>query len=633
MCGILGVVKNKRMSVDEIVTAFSFIRHRGPDNTGIYDDENVFLGNHRLVVQDTSSNGDQPMYSHDGRYIIIFNGEIYNHFEIRHDLQQQGFRFNSVSDTETVLNGYIAHGADVLNKLNGIFAFSVYDKQTKEIFIARDQLGVKPLYYYIKDGQLIFCSELKSIIKIPGIDKTLNYKALTNYLQFLWSPGEITPFQYIYKLLPGYFIKCTAKAGATAFVKQQYYELPLEKPLMRSERSAIEQLDSLFTSSVKRQLLSDVPYGFFLSGGIDSSLIVSAAARLNPEKEINCFTIRQNGELSPEGFDDDYLYANMVANHTNVKLHAVNGDIDILGRFDEMIWHLDEPQADVAPLYVLNVCEAARQKDLKVLLGGTGGDDLFSGYRRHQALFFDRYLDYAPGFMMKWISDALQKRNFQNPNVRRISKLLKHSNVKKLHRIVGYFEWFPVADNTDLFTNDMQEIICDYDPDEYLYKLLSGIPDDMEALNKMLFLDLKTFLVDHNLNYTDKMGMACGVEVRVPFLDIELVDFAMHLPVKYKMKGITTKYLLRKLSDKYLPHEIVNRSKTGFGAPVRKWIMNDLDDMIAERLNRNLLKEQGIFQVGSVLKLIRDNKDGRVDASYTILSILAIQSWLKQFAN
>ncbi|MBC8046653.1 MAG: asparagine synthase (glutamine-hydrolyzing) [Fimbriimonadaceae bacterium] len=633
MCGILGIVKARRYERADILQAFAFIKHRGSDHSGYHDDENIFLGNHRLVIQDISEKGSQPMYDASGRYIIIFNGEIYNHWEIRKQLQATGFQFNSTSDTETVLYGYIAYGEKILQKLNGIFAFSIYDNQKKEIFVARDQLGVKPLYYYFLDKTFIFCSEIKAIIKLPGIDKQINYPALTNYLQFLWSPGEMTPFSFVYKLLPGNYITCLVDDVQSTFSKVQYYQLPIDQIKQAKEKDVLQQLNETFSQSVDRQLLSDVPYGFFLSGGIDSSLVVSAARRLYPEKEMDCFTIKQNDELAPEGFTDDFNYAKMVADHTNVKLHVVDGNIDILKDFDKMIWHLDEPQADVAPLYVQNVCNAAIQNGIKVMLSGVGGDDLFSGYRRHQALFFDKYLQYVPGFMMQWVGDALQKRNFQNPSVRRISKLLKHSSFEKLHRIVGYFEWFPVKEHLNLFTLDVQQTLIDYDPDEYLFRLLKQLPEDTDTLNKMLFLDLKTFLVDHNLNYTDKMGMACGVEVRVPFLDLELVNFAMHLPVKYKMKGLTTKYLLRQLSKKYLPDEIVHRSKTGFGAPVRKWIMHDLDEMIYERLNPKLLREQGIFQFDSVLKLIKDNKDAKIDASYTILTILAIQSWMEQFAN
>ncbi len=631
MCGILGVIKNGSGS-DSIHQAFNAIMHRGPDHSGKYEDDIIFLGNHRLKIQDLSDDANQPFTDPTGRYTIIYNGEIYNHKEIRKDLAYQQISFKTTSDTETILLGFIKHGEKILEQLNGIFAFCIYDHLEQKLFCARDQLGVKPFYYFLKGDCFAFSSELKSLIYLDQFDRTLNYKAFLNYLNFLWSPGEITPFQYVFKLLPGEYFTIDVKNPADTFRKKMYYSIPFTGAReFYNDKVWIDTIDRKLSSAVERQLLSDVPIGFFLSGGIDSSLIVAAARRLHPDRQIDCYTIQHNENTKLEGFKDDFKYAKQVAKHLNVNLHVVDGGISVIKNFDKMIWHLDEPQADIAPLYVYKVCETARNDGIKVLLSGAGGDDVFSGYRRHQALYYDKYLQHAPKFIIPLIEKFIQNKNPNNPTIRRIGKMLKRKSGGQLHKLIGYFEWYPATEHLDLFNKDIAHEMEGYHPDNYLNQLLVQIPDENELLNKMLYLELKTFLVDHNLNYTDKMGMACGVEVRVPFIDRDLVKTSTKMPVDLKLRRNTTKYVLRKVGERYLPAEIIHRSKTGFGAPVRNWIKQGFENMINDRLHAEQLNVNRIFNPQALTKLINDNKQGKIDASYTILTIMAIESWLDQF--
>jgi asparagine synthase (glutamine-hydrolysing) len=629
MCGIVGGIGLNTWDEKKIL---SFIAHRGPDSNGFYKDDHFFIGHTRLSIQDLSENGNQPMFSSDGRYVIVFNGEIYNHLEIREQFKNE-FHFRSTGDTETVLYAFIKYGPDFLKKLNGIFALAIYDIQEKEIFIARDQFGVKPLYFYNDASKFLFSSELKIFLAF-NIDKTLEPKAFNNYLSLLWSPGELVPFRYVKKLLPGNFLQFkienfhTAKSilyNKVAF-NGQYSNL--------SEEALIDLLDQKLVAAVKRQMLSDVPVGFFLSGGLDSSLIVAIAKKLFPDNKFPCFTIDiGNWSEGSENFANDLFYAKKVASLLNVDLNIVKADINILDRFDEMIWHLDEPQADAAPLNVLNIAQLAKEMGIKVLLGGAGGDDIFSGYRRHQAINLEKYFKFIPTPIGRLIKQFISFLPTKNTFIRRLRKIVVDFDKGSSERMAGYFNWLSNEKVHSLFSKEWQEKLNHYNPNNFFEKLTTEISDEKSLLNRMLYWEINSFLVDHNLNYTDKMAMAVGVEARVPFLDAELVDFSLTIPPELKMKNGEAKYILKKVAERYLPNEIIYRPKTGFGAPVRKWITSDLDNMISERLSYENIKRRGIFDYHKVWELINQNKNGEIDASYSIWAILAIDSWISQFVE
>lgn len=629
MCGIAGGFVLDNWDENKILP---FISHRGPDSSGFYKDDNFFLGHTRLSIQDLSDNGSQPMFSDDGRYVIIFNGEIYNHLEIREHLKNE-YSFKSSGDTETVLYAYLKYGLEFLKKLNGIFALAIYDIQEKKIFIARDQLGVKPLYLYKDENKFLFSSELKTFLAF-NINKSLEPKALNNYLSFLWSPGELVPFSHVKKLQPGCFLQF--KVDDFANIKPiVYHQIKFNGIYSKlSEKLLIEQLDQYLTKAVQRQMLSDVPVGFFLSGGLDSSLIVAIAKKLYPEKKFPCFTI-DIGDWSggSENFANDLFYAKKVAELLDVELNIVKADTNILNHFDEMIWHLDEPQADAAPLNVLKIAQLAREKGIKVLLGGAGGDDIFSGYRRHQAVSLEKYFQFIPTGVGRFIKNTINFLPNTSTFVRRLRKIASNLDKSTLQRMSGYFNWLPIEKVHSLFSNEWQEKLKNYNPNLYLEHLSNDIPGDKSLLNQILYWEIKSFLVDHNLNYTDKMAMAVGVEARVPFLDTELVEFSLTIPPALKMKNGEAKYILKKVAERYLPKEIIYRPKTGFGAPVRKWITSDMDEMIKERLSINNINRRGIFNPDKVWDLIEANKIGEVDASYSIWAILAIDSWITQFVE
>jgi len=629
MCGIIGGITAE---IFDEIALLDTIGHRGPDNKGFFIQGDFFLGHTRLSIQDLSENGNQPMFSADRRYIIVFNGEIYNHLEIREQFKNE-FHFKSTGDTETVLYAFIKYGSSCLEKLNGIFALAIYDIQEKELFIARDQFGVKPLYIYQDAHQFLFSSELKSFLSFD-IDKTLEPKAFNNYLSFLWSPGELVPFHYVKKLLPGNFLQFKVANFHTA-KSITYHKLAFNGQYTNlSEEVLIDLLDQKLVAAVKRQMLSDVPVGFFLSGGLDSSLIVAIAKKLFPHNKFPCFTIDiGNWSDGSENFANDLFYAKKVAELLDVELNIVKADINILEHFDKMIWHLDEPQADAAPLNVLNIAQLAKEMGIKVLLGGAGGDDIFSGYRRHKALSFEKYFQFIPTPIGKLIKQAASLFPNINSFTRRLRKIVANLDKSTDERMAGYFNWLPIETVHSLFSKEWREKLNNYNPNNLFEKLTNEIPNEKNLLNRMLYWELKSFLVDHNLNYTDKMAMAVGVEARVPFLDVELVDFSLTIPPELKMKNGEAKYILKKVAERYLPNEIIYRPKTGFGAPVRKWIIYDLDTMISERLSYENIQRRGIFDYNKVWELIESNKKGEIDASYSIWALLAIDSWITQFVE
>jgi asparagine synthase (glutamine-hydrolysing) len=634
MCGILGIINRNRSQVDlALLTNLNqIIEHRGPDDQGAFIDNGIGLAHQRLSIVDLSPTGHQPMVSSDSNFVIVFNGEIYNHFEIREKLKSLGCVFKGGSDTETILEGYRYYGTSIFEMLNGIFALAIYDKKRKKCILARDQYGVKPLYFYKNEDVILFSSEIKGLTQHPKFQSNLDKEAVVNYLSFLWCPGEGTLFDTVKKLEPGFYLEYDLDSNKIE--KFQFYQIPFtgKYDCEKNEKELIFELEYKLFESVKRQLMGDVPIGFFLSGGLDSSLIVAMAKQILKDEKLKCFTINSDG-FTAEGFVSDLYYSKKLAKELNLDLNIIEAEVDILKDFDKMIWHLDEPQADPAPLHVYNICRAAKNEGIKVLLGGVAGDDLFSGYRRHQALYYERYYSHFPSQFFSMVNGLLAQGNSTNPTLRRVKKLLSNSSKTSLERMAGYFSWIPLDKTYNLLSKSFQSELKNYDPNSYFYQLLEKIPNEKDRLNQMLFWELKTFLPAHNLNYTDKMSMATGVEARVPFLDVELVDFSTKIPPQLKMKGLQTKHILKKVAEKYLPLEIIYRPKSGFGAPVRKWITNDLEEMISERLNPSRINERGIFNSKAVWALIEDNKKGKIDASYTIWSLLAIESWMQQFVD
>lgn len=623
MCGILATINHDSSSFKN---SLDTMVHRGPDASGVFHYKGLSLGHRRLSIQDLSSSANQPMHSIDDDLVMVFNGEIYNHWDLR-ESEVADYQFKTTSDTETIIALYKKYKEKCVEFLNGIFAFVILDKETDTVFIARDHFGVKPLYYSVDNEKLACASELKALLNFVP-DKAVNVLAIQTYLTYMWCPGENTPMSSVMKLLPGSYLKFCLKDNKIIESKQYYrLQYPVKTESVKSEDLWIKDLEVRLKKAVERQLLSDAPIGFFLSGGLDSSLLVALARKILPDQTLQCYTI-DSGE-SKDGFASDLDYARKVAKHLNVNLTEIKVASSIVEDFDKVIWHLDEPQSDPAPFNVLKIAEQARKDGIKVLIGGTAGDDIFSGYRRHQALLIDKYFDRIPFQMRKVIKNVTSGIHSKSALIRRVKKLTKSIDKTKHERFVGYFQWQDFEFIKSMFKEELQ---TELQPNnDYFDWLLSEVENLESDLNKLLFLEVYTFLVDHNLNYTDKAGMAHSVEIRVPFLDVELVEFSATIPPSLKMKGKETKHILRKVAEKYLPHEVIYRPKSGFGAPVEYWIRNDLKEFVNTNLSEQSLAQTKLFNPKKIREIISDNESGKINASYNVWSLLAINSWIKSF--
>jgi len=630
MCGIIGY--SGRFEHGSLESGIRAICHRGPDDAGSFFDDGaaVGLGHARLSIIDLSPLGHQPMQALDGAVQLVFNGEIYNYRELRKELEAKGHAFRGHSDTEVILHLYLEEGEKMLSRLNGIFTVAFFDARTGTTLVARDALGVKPLYYTEQPHGVAFASEIKGLLRlVPGL-RELDPVSLHRYLTFLWCPGEGTPLKAVRKLLPGEAMVLRQGKVERRFT---WYRLPAFRGVSRDlgEREAVEGTVHHVRAAVQRQMVADVPVGAFLSGGLDSSAVVAFAREIAPD--LQCFTIRQVGGTEA-GVTDDLPYAERVAKHLGVKLHTVEIEASrMAGDIERMVWQLDEPLADPAPLNVLYICEVARQSGMKVLLSGAGGDDLFTGYRRHHALLLQRYWDWVPRGARGLIESAAARLDQRRPWLRRLAKATNGAGLEGDERIANYFRWARESELLGLFSEESRRAIGPTAALAPMLDFMRPLPGQLPPIERMLALEQRFFLADHNLPYTDKMSMAVGVEVRVPLLDLELVDFSARVPSEFKQRGKTGKWVFKKAMEPYLPHDVIYRPKSGFGAPIRRWMRHELRPLVGDLLGESSLRRRGLFDPAAVSRLIAANQEGRVDASYTLLSLLAIEIWCRRFVD
>lgn len=631
MCGIGGFQGDFAPGLLDLMN--DIMEHRGPDNCGIYHDPEASTGlsHRRLSIIDLSKAGSQPMEDVTKTCLITFNGEIYNYLELRHGLVLDGFEFRSKSDTETLLNLYLRDGYDMLRKLNGIFSFAIFDTRDSTLFLVRDGFGVKPLYFSSTPKGFLFASEIKALLLEPSVSRDLNHKSLHYHLTYLWSPAPATMLENVHKLEPGSAL--LVKNGVVAR-KWTFYRIPTSKGSERiSVNQAAYQVRQSLETAVKRQMVADVPVGAFLSGGLDSSAI-SAFARyyVSGSQRLQCFTINAPGYCD-EGFVDDLPYARKVAKLLGVDLHVIDICSDVVNDLERMIYSLDEPTADLAAINVLYIASLARAQGIKVLLSGAGGDDVFSGYRRHQALCVHKYWDAVPVGIRRLVENVVANTSFQSPVIRRLKKFLGPGFLTGDFRTASHFKWIDSETETGLYSEWIRTSIGNEPFPDPLMLSLSELEPEIPDLHRMLYLDQKHFLIDHNLNYTDKMSMAVGVETRVPFLDPDLVSLAAKLPPSMKQHGLTGKFVLKKALSGLLPPEIINRPKTGFGVPLRRWIKHDLSELINDCLSYDSIKKRGLFDPVGVTNLLELNRSGQVDGSYTILALICIEVWCRIFLD
>jgi asparagine synthase (glutamine-hydrolysing) len=629
MCGIAGFLGAWPEQL--LAPMAAALRHRGPDGEGIWwsEQDEIGLAHRRLAIIDCSDNAAQPMVSCSGRYHVVFNGEIYNFRALAAELRNHGYEFNEHSDTAVLGPLYDLHGPGMLRRLNGIFAFALWDAKKKRLFAARDGVGVKPFYYAKTSRGLAFASELKALMLLPDLDHATDKAALCDYLVHLWSPGQRTMLQHVKKLLPGHYL--IAERGKTTENHKWYFpEIAAAKSSFTGPTNlanAGAELLALLDAVVADQCVADVPIGAFLSGGIDSSAIV-AAMLATGNRPAKAYCVGYSGpSLSGEGFEDDLPYARAFAASLGVPLEPIIvGSIDG-SDLERLVYDLEEPQADPAPIYVKAISEAARTDGIKVLMSGAGGDDVFSGYRRHAAAALRAWT----GRLGKSTSQilSLTGRMVSSPARRRLDRIgymLQGSDEQFLLRA---FEFTSSDLVGSCVAEDVRRARTCADPNRLELAMIAS--RGTHLVDRMLSMELAGFLPDHNLNYTDKAAMAAGVEVRVPFLDDRILSFASGLPPNFKVRRGHTKWLLRRALKRRLPKAILQRSKTGFGAPVRLWVRGSLREAIEDILSSESFRSRGLFEPEGVRGLAADTFAGRRDGAYLLLAIIMVELWLRQF--
>ena len=655
MCGIVGVQGD--FPADLLKRMTDSVAHRGPDGEGelwidVPEEPRTGLGHRRLAIIDLSSAGCQPMALRcrnadaDAAVTMVFNGEIYNYRELRAELTQSGHRFATQTDSEVLLHLYERDGLDMLSRLNGIFAFAIHDARTSgrpngvergSLFLARDQAGVKPLYFSSTPQGFLFASEIKALLCHSAIDREIDPLALHQMLAYLWTPAPRTMLRAVRKLEPG----CAMLVHRKGIVRQwRYYRLPYDGQADLRPRAAIaEELQSRVEQAVRRQLVADVPVGAFLSGGLDSSAVVAMMRRALPDTRIQCFSIGFDEHVDDEGNPADLPYARRVAKHLNVELEEIRIDATSIDRLEEMVALLDEPQADPAPINALFIAERARALGIPVLLSGAGGDDIFSGYRRHRALKFERWWAWLPhaarAAIQSAAAGAAMGRGRRQGGVigRRLTKMFAHAGEDPERRLISYFWWSPDGLRRNLYSAEFASQIGAADAAEPLLSSLAEIPGEHDSLQRMLFLETRHFLADHNLNYTDRAGMAAGVEVRVPLLDLDLIAFAAKIPSSMKQTGAEGKSIFKEAMRGVLPDEVIYRPKSGFGAPLRRWLRQELRARVQDTLDPSVVRRRGFFDPGAVRALIDDDRNGRIDGSYTIFALICFELWCRRFID
>lgn len=624
MCGIagtLGFEEDRR--THDATSMLAALARRGPDDQGGWSEGPISLLHRRLSIIDLSKAGHQPILDSSGRYAMVFNGEIYNHRELRAQYLTD-HAFKGSSDTETLIELYARHGDASLAWLNGIFSVAIWDRRERTLLLVRDGAGVKPLYYWRpSSGGIAFASELKALHALEGFGSDLDPIAAAAYVTYLYSPGERTMFADVRKHPAGVWRRFDASGRLTQ--EGRFHCLPGYDPQPMSAEDAVSGTYRQLGAAVRRQMLSDVEVGAFLSGGLDSTSIVHFA-RQYARNPLRCFTICYDGDSrASQEMVADLPFARKAASYLGVELQEVRIEPSLVRDLPLLVDMLDEPQADPAALANYFISCAARDLGIKVLLGGAGGDDVFTGYRRHMIAARNPMIGRCPGGLRKLALVLANSVPSGSDRLRRLRKGLAAMQGDEDERILRAFEWLPVERAAGL----LQAGVSASAVAAPFSAALSGLTGN--PVEKMLRLEQQFFLRDHNLNYTDKTGMAASVEIRVPFLDPELMNFAASVPTSFKLRGDTTKWALRKAMESHLPRDVIYRPKTGFGVPLRSWLRGPLRDTIGDLTAHSVVTARGLFDAKKVDQLRTDHFTGRIDAAYPLLGLALVELWCRRF--
>jgi asparagine synthase (glutamine-hydrolysing) len=630
MCGIAGIIEarqDNRILMDRML---DLIAHRGPDAKSVYTYNSFTLGHRRLSIIDLTT-GDQPIFNEDRSIAVVFNGEIYNYREIRKELLQKGHRFSTESDTEILVHLYEDEGPDFLSRLNGIFAFALLDQRKDVLLLARDHFGVKPLHYYQKNGVFIFGSEQKSILLHPSVERAVNYNALHSHLNLRYTQGDETLFEGIRRLPPAHYLLYSK--GQISI--QRFWELEFSTDHRMKEEEAVDKINFFIKQAVNRQLMSDVPLGVYLSGGMDSSTIVQKMHELGVP-EINTFTMGFNEPT------DEFPDAQRIADHFGTRHHTLSLSMNPMQQFPEVIWHAEEPKINL--LQGFNMSKFVR-KDITVVLGGLGGDELFAGYDIHKFIYpFNKLHGLVPSFwqkVLRWKSEFLFSLQHSSGTMkfdeyrRGLQMLTAIGDLERFYLIIRNVWDFDRPFYKDIYHPDFyrkmleesKKVKAAFDP---LFERSRG----MNALDRVLHAEFQSKMVNDYLLTEDRMSLANSVEERVPFLDLDLVNFGFSIPVHLKIRNNTTKYLFRKAMQKHLPERIITKKKWGFTVNPYLQFRKDLKEVAEKVLTPEFVNKQGIFNYSYLKRIMDHPPHPKMRWHYNYLwVVLGIAIWQKMYIN
>jgi asparagine synthase (glutamine-hydrolysing) len=624
MCGIAGFtdiapVPGASMTADRLrVKAMcDVMRHRGPDDEGFHVEPGVALGMRRLSIIDLST-GHQPIHNEDRTVWVVFNGEIYNYRQLREALEAAGHQFYTSSDTETIVHGYEEWGDAVFSRLRGMFGIALWNSRSKTLLLARDRAGIKPLYYGESAGRLFFGSEAKCVLANPEVDRELDPAALDHFLAYLYTPRDRAIFKGLRKLPPGHLLR--VHEGRVDV--RQYWRLPAMQTFRGSEGEALDLLEQTLGDAVESHMVSDVPLGAFLSGGIDSSVVVALMARRSGRR-VQTFSI---------GFDEERYnelpHARKIAEHLDTDHHELVVRPDALGILDRLIWHFDEPFADPSAIPTWYVSQMARQH-VTVVLSGDGGDELFGGYDRYaphlRVASFDRIAGGAGRALAAATWRAL-------PHGMRGKNFLRHVARDPQGRYLDSVTFFHRDERESLLSADLRARLGEWDAEAHFrepFVRLSGLP----LTAQMMAFDFETYLPEDCLTKVDRMSMAHSIESRVPLLDHLVMEFAASLPVSMKIQGGRRKHLLKQLAFRLVPRELLDRPKQGFGVPVGHWFCGSLREVFGDILQSPTTRQRGYFNAAFVNRVLDEHLTGRRDHSFRLWQLLVFELWHRQYVD
>lgn len=616
------------------------IEHRGRDDEGIFVSKpfggsnlKACLGHRRLSILDTSPAGHQPFFTEDKRYAITYNGEIYNYLDIRETLEAGGEKFTTRSDTEVLLKAFRRWGADCLERLNGMFAFAIWDDQEKTLFAARDRVGLKPFNFARVGKSFVFASEIKAILASGLVDAELDPQGFDQFLTFLWPVPPHTMFKGIFQLPPAHFL--TWKDGK--IVIKEWWDLDLSvEEAGTSEREWTQRVASTLERVTRMEMVSDVPLGAFLSGGVDSSSIVAMMTR-NSDQKISTYTTGISaGDLAYDIIPDDVEWSRKVAKLFPIDYHETLLTPDVEALLPKLVWHQDAPVIDMAiPSYIISKQSRETQK---VMLSGMGGDEIFAGYPRQMAMQIAGVTDLVPSAvrrpLMKTVESSLYGgvRGKLTAPLRNAKKFARSAALDFEERYLGFGTYFTAEMKRDLLTRDLREATRPFDAYKYHREHFKKCRN-ASPLNRLLYVDFKTFMPALNLDTTDRTSMAANLEVRAPFLNKDLVELSARIPSGLKIKGLKRKYILKKAVESVLPKDVIWRKKAGFSAPIRSWLRGALRPMVEEMLSETALARRGLFRPEYVKKMLDLNYKGREDHNLQIFQLLNFEIWMRKFID